>query len=290
MLAGLSELLGVARSERAALGAFTCYDLATAVGVTDAAERRGAPVVLLVSARALAAPGGEALVAGLRRLADGAGIGVCVQADHLRSLDEARRAISAGANALMVDGSFSPVDENVALVREVAALARGHRVDVEAELGRVEGDEDRAMGARPSTLTDPASAKLFVASTCTACLAVSVGNVHGTYHDTPKLDFELLASLAAEVGVPLALHGASGLEPETLVRSVRTGACKVNLNTELRALWFRAVAEATQASDRVYDLLAVQRKLAGEVATSVEVKLAQLGWRASATGNQERQS
>lgn len=290
MLAGLSELLTVARSESAALGAFTCYDLATAVGVTEAAGRRGAPVALLISARALAAPGGEALVAALRSLADGVGVGVCVQVDHLKSLEDARRAISAGANALMVDGSLLPVDDNAALVREVASLASGHNVDVEAELGRVEGDEDRAMGARPSTLTDPTAAKLFVASTCTACLAVSVGNVHGTYHDMPKLDFELLASLAAEVSVPLALHGASGLEPETLVRAVRTGACKVNLNTELRALWFRSVAEATQASDRVYDLLAVQRKLAGEVAATVEVRLAQLGWRASATGNQERQN
>jgi len=285
LLAGLSELLGVARAERAALGAFTCYDLATAVGVTEAAEKRGVPVTLLVSARALAAPGGEALIAALRSIADSAGIGVCVQADHLNSLHDAQRAISAGANALMVDGSLLPVDDNAALVREVIALARAYRVDVEAELGRVEGDEDRATGAQPSSLTDPAAAKLFVASTCTACLAVSVGNVHGTYPGTPKLDFELLASLSAEVGVPLALHGASGLEPETLARAVRTGVSKVNLNTELRMLWFRTVAGATRASDNVYDLLAVQQKLAGEVATTVEVKLAQLGWRASTAAN-----
>jgi tagatose 1,6-diphosphate aldolase GatY/KbaY len=257
--------------------------------VTEAARRRGAPVALLVSAGALGAPGGDALVAAFRSLAESASTGVCVQVDHLRSLGDARRAISAGANALMVDGSLLPVDDNIGLVREVTALARGHCVDVEAELGRVEGDEDRAMGARPSTLTDPAAAKLFVASTCTACLAVSVGNVHGTYCGTPELDFELLASLAAEVGVPLALHGASGLEPETLVRAVRTGACKVNLNTELRERWFRVVAEAAQAKDGHYDLLAVQRKLAAEVAATVEVKLAQLGWRASAACNQGRQ-
>jgi len=278
MLAAFTELLEYARGRGAALGAFTCYDLATATGVVTAAERRRAPVVLLVSGRAFSERGGEALVSGLRRLADGPGPDVCVQLDHVTGLDSVRLAVAAGANAVMVDGSHLPFERNVALVSEAISIARPAGVEVEGELGRLAGDEDVAGVGGIGALTDPAQAKSFVAATGLACLAVSIGNLHGTYRGTPHLDFDLLAEISATVGTPLALHGASGIDASDIERARRTGISKVNVNTELRVQWLAAVTDSARSRVAGHDLLGLQRDLAAAICDTVDAKLGLLGW------------
>jgi tagatose 1,6-diphosphate aldolase GatY/KbaY len=112
-----------------------------------------------------------------------------------------RTALEAGAGAVMADGSALPDADNAALVRSAVELAAAYGAGVEAELGRIEGDEDVTTAVAAGALTDPEQATPFVAVTGAACLAVSIGNVHGAYRAPPDLDWERLATLRQRVAV-----------------------------------------------------------------------------------------
>ena len=262
MLTPFTELLAEHDQARTGLGAFTCYDLEVAAGVLAAAAGRDAGVVLLISRDAFAAAGGEQLLAAVRAAAERAPARACVQLDHVADLALIERAFELGAGAVMADGSKLPFEENVALVAAAAELAHRHGGAVEAELGHIAGDEDVARAAEAGGFTDPAEAERFVAATAADCLAVSIGNVHGTYRSEPQLDWERLEAIEARVAVPLSLHGASGLPDADLRRAVAAGVRKVNVNAELRQTYLEATArelDAARDGARVMALHAAQR-------------------------------
>lgn len=213
------------------------------------AEQVDAPVVLLVPPAAAARTDGVRLVSLLRALADGSAVPVCIQLDHATDLDLIGRAVEAGADAVLADGSALPLAENVALVREVRRRW-GTRIAVEAELGALPGDEDRARSsaADTTTFTDPGVAARFVEDTGAGLLAVSVGNVHGRYRGTPRIDHRRLTDLRSRLAVPLVLHGASGIPPEELRRAAVSGVGKVNVNTELRGVLLDALQNGLPAA------------------------------------------
>jgi ketose-bisphosphate aldolase len=243
MRATFAELLAAASSRRGAVAAFTCYNLETALGVLAAAEDRDAAVVLLVSPASLRARGGVLLTAALAAAAERAPVPALVQLDHAPDLEQIRAALDHGAAAVLADGSALTAAENAALVRRAVELARGYGAGVEAELGRIEGGEDVATAAAAGALTDPDEAAGFVAGTGAACLAVSIGTVHGAYREPPALDWTRLAAIRGRVDVPLSLHGASGLPDGDLVRAIGLGIAKFNVNTELRERYLDATAD-----------------------------------------------
>jgi tagatose 1,6-diphosphate aldolase GatY/KbaY len=233
MLAPFRELLEERRAARAAAGAFTCYDVTTALGVVRAAEERDVPVILLVSEASFRAPESRLLVPALVAVAEHARVAMCVQIDHVSDPGLIQTALVAGVGAVLADGSRLPLDENAALVRRAAEAAAG--VGIEAELGHIQGGEDVATAAAAGAFTDPNEAAAFAEATGADCLAVSIGNVHGTYAATPRLDWDRLERIRERVGdLPLSLHGASGLPPADVRRAISLGICKVNVNTEIR--------------------------------------------------------
>lgn len=274
MIAPFGFLLDAARTAGRAVGAFTVYDLGAATAVLRAAEARGVGVILIISPQAFAAPAGAALVAALRVLATASDVPVAIQLDHVSDLDAMARALDCGVTALMADGSKLPYEENVALVHAAVALARPHGAEVEAELGRIEGDEELALAAEAGALTDPAQAADYLDRSGADCLAVSIGNVHGTYSRPPELDWPRLEAVAAAVDRPLALHGASGLPDADLQAAIRRGVVKVNVNTELRQRWFATVAARAETLGQRSELLALQGELADALAEVVDAKLA----------------
>jgi len=176
----------------------------------------------------------------------------------------------------MADGSKLPLDENAAFVRAAAAAAAPHGGEVEAELGGIAGDEDAAAAPAAGALTDPEEAADFARRSGAACLAVSIGNVHGAYREPPALDWARLERIRRCVATPLSLHGASGLPDGDLARAIRLGICKVNVNTELRERYLQATAarlERARAGARVLELNLAQ---AEAVAEAVAAKLAAL--------------
>lgn len=234
-------MLEQARSAVRAAGAFTCYDSTQAAGVLDAAEDAGVAVILLVSPGSFRLRRGADCLAAIRTLADRSPVPACVQLDHVSDLDVVRSAFTAGAGAVMVDGSNLPREDNIALTRAAVELGRATGGEVECELGGIAGDEDVAQAIAAGALTDPAEAADFTRRTGAACLAVSIGNVHGHYHDAPALDFDRLAAVRAATPIALSLHGASGLPADQVRRALAGGVVKVNVNTELRGRYLAAV-------------------------------------------------
>jgi tagatose 1,6-diphosphate aldolase GatY/KbaY len=243
MLTSFTDLLA-RRPDRTALGAFTCYDLEEAVGVLHAAAKSATGVGLLVGKQSYACPDGCLLLAALLTVADESDVPVCVQLDHCDDLALIESALAAGVGAVMADASSLPYEENVSFVRRAVELARRSGASVEAELGIIEGDEDVALAAAAGALTDPSQAEEFVQHTEVACLAVSIGNVHGTYRAVPKLDWERLEAIHSRVSVPLSLHGASGIPDAMIRRAIDIGIAKINVNTELRGAYLTATEDA----------------------------------------------
>ncbi|MFC4398178.1 MULTISPECIES: class II fructose-bisphosphate aldolase [Micrococcaceae] len=234
----LDHLVTSALQQGSAVPAFTCYDFTTALAVVGAAEESGRGVILLVAPKTAATANGLRLIAALRGLADAAAVPVAVQLDHASDLRVMADAVKAGADSVLADGSSLPYEDNIALVQAARALL-GAEVVLEAELGGLAGDEDRAFGADQSGvdvagLTDSAQVEDFVSRTGAELLAVAVGNVHGKYKGEPKLRWDVLQDIAARIHIPLVLHGASGIPAEELVKAAAMNVGKVNFNTELR--------------------------------------------------------
>ncbi|MFF1829012.1 class II fructose-bisphosphate aldolase [Paenarthrobacter sp. NPDC058040] len=246
MRASLDKLVGSALASGSAVPAFTCYDFTTALAVVAAAEEARRGVILLVAPKTASTANGLRLITALRGLADDATVPVSVQLDHASDLRVIRDSVAAGADAVLADGSSLPYEDNIALVREVRAEldAAGHAdVVIEAELGGLAGDEDKAFaasgdahdaGTSVSGLTDPAQVADFVARTGAQLLAVAVGNVHGKYKGEPNIRWDVLQDVASRTYVPLVLHGASGIPAEELAKAPSLHVGKVNFNTELR--------------------------------------------------------
>lgn len=241
MLTPFHDLLSE-RAERTAVGAFTAYDLEAALATLEAAAEADAGAIILIASSSYAGPTGRPLLAALLAAAEQAPARICIQLDHCGDLALIESALVAGAGAVMADAARLGYEANVEFVARAVELARGHGAGVEAELGWVAGDEDVATAAAIGALTDPDQAADFSARTGADCLAVSIGNVHGTYRHPPALDWDRLGAIDGTIDVPLSLHGASGVPDEMVRRAISMGIAKVNVNTELREAYLTETA------------------------------------------------
>jgi tagatose 1,6-diphosphate aldolase GatY/KbaY len=259
---------------RGPLGAFGCYDLAMADGVLRAVGPTGSAVILVAGAT-LRVPGAELVLAALRAAAQATPARVCLQADHLHELELVELACRSGVQAVMADGSPLPFEDNVAFVQAATVIARRYGVAVEGELGRLPGGPDADAPQGEGLATDPAQAAEFVARTGVDCLAVSLGNVHGALLPSPeRLDWARLEAIRDAVGVPLALHGGTGLLPEVVGRAVGAGIGKVNFNTGLRRAHLEATRVALPAAQAAADLVTVHARQAEAVERVTRAALA----------------
>ena len=272
------QVLARARRAGRAVGAFTCYDLLGFEAVVRAAESFRAPVIVLLSPASFAAEGGERLVRAFGAAAEGSSVEVLVQIDHARDGRLIERAAGCGVDAAMADGSKLPFEENLAFTRAVVDSMRPRGVGVEAELGRIEGNEDEAGETLSGGVTDPGEAEEFLEESGVECLAVAVGNVHGHYSGTPKLDWQRLEEIQGRIPVPLSLHGASGLPEGDLRRAVSLGVAKFNVNTELRAAYFGLLEDELGNEAATLNLKSLGDGVVGAVQEVVEAKLSAFGW------------
>jgi tagatose 1,6-diphosphate aldolase GatY/KbaY len=245
----LADLLVRARAVGGAVPGCNVYTIDQASGIVDAAVAARCPLILQV----LPAGANEdlwALVAGLRVLADAAGIPIALQLDHCADPGTIHRAIAAGVDGVMADGSGLPLADNAAMVAGISRVAHQQGVAVEAEMGRLSGNEDGwTIQAREARLTDPGAVASFLTDTGADLLAVSIGNVHGSTRVPPTLDLDRLEAIARATAVPLVLHGGSGLDDGQLAATIALGVSKVNVNTELRTAYRDALTTAPRARE-----------------------------------------
>ena len=248
------DQLRAARDEQRALVAAVAYDTVGLEAIVAAGEQTGQPVIAQVGSSAFGHVDRDALIAVAMNLAHTSDVPVGVHLDHSRDLDEINHCLDAGYTSVMIDGSRLAFADNVDLARQAVVAARPYEVWVEAELGHIAGDEDRSTGTGAGTLTDPGQAATFVTETGVDALAICIGNVHGRTRQPPALDLGLLAEIASATSVPLVLHGASGMRPDTIAEAVTLGIAKLNINADLRATYLDAVAQHHAGDDTGDDL------------------------------------
>lgn len=254
LLAGLGALQRAQREHRAIPG-FVAYNLETAQAIVRAGEQTGQPILLMAGSSAFRHSGLHELASMCVGLASRSSAQVGVHLDHCRSLDEIAACLEHGYSSVMIDGSHLPYRENVEITRRAVAMAHEQGAWVEAELVGTAGDEDVSGDATASAMTDPEVVGDFIAQTGIDALAVAVGNVHGFTTVEPQIDLQRLEAIHAAAGIPLVLHGASGLARATLLSCVQRGVAKINVNTELRRAYLQALAAALPAAKEKVDLI-----------------------------------
>jgi fructose-bisphosphate aldolase class II len=237
----------VASARPGGLAAFNVIELEHAEAIVTGAEAARRPVVLQISENTVAFHGAlEPLALACLRIAAAAAVPVVVHLDHAVSRDLVTEAIELGVPSVMFDASALGYDDNVAATLAVAQWCHDRGAWVEAELGEVGGkDGVHAPGAR----TEPSQAAAYVAATGVDALAVAVGSSHAMLTRDARLDNALIGAIAAVAGVPLVLHGSSGVPDEGLVEAVRHGMVKINIATQLNKVMtgtVRAVLAADQ--------------------------------------------
>lgn len=231
--------------------AIDVMDLESADMVLTTAEALGLPVVLMVPEKVFAFLPVDRFIGRLRDWAEAARTPAAVHLDHGETLEGVRRALGAGCNSVMIDASGLSFARNVEMTAQACRLARDAGASIEAELGRVGGDEGNfdAESASGNIYTDTDEAVAFVAQTGVDALAVSFGTSHGLYTGAPKLNFDIVRDLAARLPVKLVMHGASGLADAEYGAAVAAGIAKINLFTEISVTGASAAAEACRARD-----------------------------------------
>lgn len=234
MLVSMNELLTDAKNRRYAVGFFNAVDVEQARAVIEAAEELRAPVIIGTAEVLLPVMPLERVAEYLIPMAKKAQVPVCVHFDHGLSFDRCIKAIRLGFTSVMYDCSMAAYDENIEKVAEMVRICHSVGVTVEGELGHVGDNEGSGKLRNPSDyFTDPETAEDFVKRTAVDALAVAVGNAHGEYKLPPKLDFDRIASISEKTGIPLVLHGGSGLSDSDFHEAIKRGICKVNIFTDI---------------------------------------------------------
>ncbi|GHD46323.1 ketose-bisphosphate aldolase [Streptomyces mirabilis] len=278
-LAATGDLVTAAAGARTAVAAFNIITLEHVEAVIAGAESVAAPVVLQVSENAVKFRYGRLLplARAAAAAAERASVPVALHLDHVQSDDLLRQASAAGFSSVMYDAARLPYEENLAATRAAADWAHAQGLWIEAELGAVGGKngEPPLDAHAPGARTDPAEARAFVADSGVDALAVAIGSSHAMTTRTAALDHDRLKRLTAALGVPLVLHGSSGVPDGELAAAVAGGIAKVNVGTALNIAMTGAVREFLAAHPEAVDsrkYLSVGREaMAGTVARLIRV-------------------
>lgn len=252
MLVNLKEILEEAESRGFAAGAFNCASLESAHAAIMASERTGLPFVLQY-----APVHGEFIPFDIAapimlHLARNAKTKVCVHLDHGGSVEWCLRALASGFTSVMLDFSTKPFEENLSAARAISEVAHNLGASVEAELGHMPtnaGDSAIVEAVPEDFYTKPDEAKRFASETGIDALAISFGTVHGVYAAKPKLSIDVISKVReATGGLPLVMHGGSGLTREDYRNAVRAGIRKINYYTYGAIAGGKAVCELAAGS------------------------------------------
>lgn len=239
MLATLNDVFKIAEEKKIAIGAFNVVNFENILAILDSAEKLNMPTIL-----SFAQTHEENNVMDLDTIgpvmvlmAKQSKVPVVVHLDHGVNLDYIEKSLKMGFTSIMYDGSALPYEENIKMTQKAVEMARKYDVSIEAEIGKMAGitlnnegiTENRATDR--NNYTDPAQAKDFVEKTGVDCLACSFGTVHGEYFSEPNLDFDLVSELSKATGVPIVMHGGSGVSHEDYKKVIANGVRKINYFT-----------------------------------------------------------
>ncbi|AHG21388.1 hypothetical protein Z042_18585 [Chania multitudinisentens RB-25] len=277
-LISLAQGLAHARQHGYALGAFNVLDSHFLRALIGAAKQARSPFIINIAEVHFKYVSLESLVAAIKHEVAQHDIPVVLNLDHGLHFEAVVRALRLGFSSVMFDGSGLSYEENVRQTQEVVRMCHAVGVSVEAELGAVGGDEGGALygEADSNKFTDPARAKEFVTQTGIDALAVAIGNAHGKYKGEPKLDFARLAAIQQQTGLPLVLHGGSGISDADFKRAIALGIHKINFYTGMSQAALGVIEQRIAQRNAIYDefaemLLAVEQTISEVVQQQMQI-------------------
>lgn len=277
MLVHIGKLINRKMLGKYALPAFNTQDLEVTLGIIRAAEAQKAPIIVQTSVGALEYAGIEELAGIIKTEARKAKVPVALHQDHCKDFGLIKKLINQGYSSVMIDVSHLPFKENIKLTKQVVSYAHKRGVWVQAELGRILGNEDwQDVKSGEDLMTDPAQAAEFVRETRIDTLAVAVGSWHGIPIN-PKvkkilktlkehIDLDRLKQIRKAVKVPLVLHGASGVSDKQIRQAIRLGVVIFNIDTDLRVAFNQALRQNLKKHPQIYD----PRKILGPATDALQ--------------------
>ena len=274
MLVNLEEILALAEEKNCAVGAFNTPNLECLNAVIDAAEKLNVPVIIshaeLHEEVSPLAKIGPVMV----QAAKAARVPVCVHLDHCETLDYMAQALELGFTGVMYDGSTLPYEENLENTKKAVAMAKVYNCGVEAELGALASREGGTANASGPVYTDPDEAVTFCRETGIDALAPSFGTAHGIYKSKPVLDLERVKVISEKTGLPLVMHGGSGVSPEDYRTGISNGLRKINYYSYMSKAGTSAVKELLAKEDVTFfhDLaLAAQKAMQADAEIAMRI-------------------
>jgi 6-phospho-5-dehydro-2-deoxy-D-gluconate aldolase len=254
-LVPMKEMLMEAKNGKYAIGQFNINSYQWAEAILEAAEEEKSPIIVASSDRIVDYLGGFRTIATMvNRIMEEKNISVPValHLDHGMSVDRCIEAIDAGYTSVMIDASQYPIEENIAITKQVVEYARPRQVSVEAEVGSVGGNEDGLIGG--IKYANPQECLRIVNETGIDALAAALGSVHGPYQGEPKLGFNEMKEISQLTNIPLVLHGGSGIPLHQIQKAIEYGHAKINVNTECLQAWVKTVREILDGDRYIYDV------------------------------------
>ena len=273
------DLVREASAKNAAVLAFVCIDYNEARAVVNAAEQTGKPAVIMLLPEYVtkySLNGFGEFAAMVKFMAEHTDARIGLHLDHSYDEAEARRAIACGFTSIMFDASRDDLETNIHRTRAMVEYAHARGVAVESELGSV-GLASERWGEKTDLFTKPDAVALFCRETGVDSLAVAIGNAHGDYLQTPRLDLERLDEINAATETPLVLHGGSGIPEDQLVEAFRRGINKFNYGTDVKRCYIGAIRdymaqhEPPQSLDVLGIPAAVQRAMTKLIARKLSL-------------------
>lgn len=256
-LVSMREMLIKAVEGSYAVGQFNLNNLEFTQAILQAAEEEKSPVILGVSEGAARYMGGfKTVVAMVKALMVEykVTVPVAIHLDHGSSFEKCVEAMYAGFTSVMIDGSHFPLEENIALTKKVVDVAHTLGVSVEAELGRIGGQEDDLIVEdAEAAYAIPSECEQLVRETKVDCFAPALGSVHGPYKGEPNLGFDRMEEVQKLTGVPLVLHGGTGIPTKDIQRAISLGTAKINVNTENQIASAKTVRKVLEENPELYD-------------------------------------
>ena len=240
----VGNILKMAQESNTAAIAFICMDYVMARSVVYAAEATNTPAIVMLYPEHVTiqhTTGFKNHAALVKELANEVKVPIGLHADHDYTYEAIMHTIDSGFESVM-DGSMNDLDTNIALTRKVVLKAHEKGVFVEGEIGHV-GLAADSDNHNEDLYTKADAAEKFCREAGVDSLAVSIGNAHGEYKETPHLDIARLEEIHAATSVPLVLHGGSGIPDDQLLVAFSKGINKFNLGTEFLGKYYNAVAE-----------------------------------------------
>lgn len=252
MIKNLKYYLNKAQKEHWAIGQFNFSDFSEVKGIAQAAQNLKSPVILGTSEGESKFFGLQEAVALRDALRKKTGLPVFLNLDHGKSFEYLKEAILAGYDMVHFDGSKLPLQENIEISKKVVNFAKQKRILVEGEVGRFGTDSsvvyEGNFEIKEEDLTVSKDAEAYLKKAKVDLLAINIGTFHGIDANvtSPNLRFDRLKEIKEIVKIPLVMHGGSGTSQGDLKTAIQKGIVKVNINTELRIAFSKALREALE--------------------------------------------